>query len=394
MYLKGGILMLDLNFSLNTSKDREEFIENYIIGKSFTQKELSTIADYILYGKDNDGTSVVDRKEVQIDTKYKSYQPKKPESLEELLENPTFNENSFINTNIYKKIKPKINREEDKNVPGIQELWKTIDYYQHLLDVKEGKIIDPSARKLTDKEAYKIKHFIISLRREQFPLRDMVKPVSFFQNTIKEQIPISNDINWDNGKDFSIAPLGLYSSNPKRFNNILEIEEKDYYYNKAAKYVLDFRNPEHIYQLIEFSEDLLIAAEDNAESLLDDIIETLNFYINLADFDPIKTEILKLKRLKFPVLEIQKVLKEKFNITHSTNYISTIYKQKICGGIADAAQLHYDMYMERENRSKWKKCNQCGKIKFLDSRIYMRKSRSSDGYNNKCKKCCKENRKN
>ena len=91
--------MLNLDFSLETSKERKEFIETYIIGKTFTQKELSTIGDYILYGKDEDGTSIVDRKEVEIDTKYGSYKTKRPESLEELMENPTFNENIFTKTN-------------------------------------------------------------------------------------------------------------------------------------------------------------------------------------------------------------------------------------------------------------------------------------------------------
>lgn len=386
--------MLNLDFSLETSKERKEFIETYIIGKTFTQKELSTIGDYILYGKDEDGTSIVDRKEVEIDTKYGSYKTKRPESLEELMESPTFNENIFTKTNIYKKIKPKIDREKDADVPGIQELWKTIDYYQHLLDVKEGKVEDLDAKKLTDTEAYKIKHHIIDLRRQQFVLKDMVKPTLFFNSPVHTPPQIvSSDIDWDSNEHFSIAPLGLLSSNPKRFNDLLNLEERDYHYNAAADTILDFRNPNHIYYLLEFYEELLIAASNNPESLLDDIIETLDFYIDMAELDEIKLEILRLKRIKTPVINIQEVLKEKFNITHSTNYISTIYKQKICGAIAEAAQLHYTMYMERENLSMWKKCNQCGEIKLLDPRVFMRKSRSSDGYNNKCKKCCKENRK-
>ena len=113
----------------------------------------------------------------------------------------------------------------------------------------------------------------------------------------------------------------------------------------------------------------------------------------MAELDNIKSEILRLKIKKIPVLGIQKVLKDKYNVNHSTNYISTIYTQKICNEIAAAAQLHYDMYINRDNRSMWQKCNQCGELKFLDSRIFMRKAKSSDGYNSKCKKCCKENRK-
>ena len=366
----------------------------YVKNRTFTQKELETMANYILYGKDEDGTNVVDRKEIEINTKYGSYKKKAPESLDSLIENPNFNENKITHNSIYRKEKPKIDRELDKDVPGMQELWKTIDYFQHLIDCNTGKIEDPDARKLTSLELYKIKHTLIEMRREQFALRDMVKPTYFYGSPIQDiEIPVGEDIPWDSNDNYSIKPLGLFSSNPQRFTNILDIKEKDYQYNKEAKYILDFTNPEHIYNLIECYDDLLIAAEDAPERLTDDIIETLDFYIDMAELDNIKSEILRLKIKKIPVLGIQKVLKDKYNVNHSTNYISTIYKQKICNEIAAAAQLHYDMYINRDNRSMWKKCNQCGELKFLDSRIFMRKAKSSDGYNSKCKKCCKENRK-
>ena len=385
--------MLDLDFSLSTSKERKQFIDNYIKGRNFTQKEIETMANYILYGKDNDGTNIVDRKEVEISTKYGSYKKKNPESLDSLIESPTFNENKITNTNIYKKEKPTIDREKDKDVPGIKDLWKAIDYYQHLIDVNTGKEEDPSARKLTQLELYKIKHMVIEMRREQFTLRDMVKPTLFYGSLVRDiENPTNPDILWDSNEDFAIKPLGLLSSNPKRFKDLLNLEERDYHYNENSKYILDFTNPLHIYYLIEYYEDLLIAAEDKPERLTDDIIETLNFYIELADLDEIKTAILELKKKKVPIKDIQAYIQEKYNSTHSKNYISTIYKQKICGAIAAAAQLHYDMYMNRDNRSKWKKCNQCGEIKFLDSRNFMRKAKSSDGYNSKCKKCCKKNR--
>ena len=385
--------MLDLDFSLSTSKERKQFIDNYIKDRNFTQKEIETMANYILYGKDNDGTNIVDRKEVEISTKYGSYKKKNPESLDSLIESPTFNENKITNTNIYKKEKPTIDREKDKDVPGIKDLWKAIDYYQHLIDVNTGKEEDPSARKLTQLELYKIKHMVIEMRREQFTLRDMVKPTLFYGSLVRDiENPTNPDILWDSNEDFAIKPLGLLSSNPKRFKDLLNLEERDYHYNENSKYILDFTNPLHIYYLIEYYEDLLIAAEDKPERLTDDIIETLNFYIDLADLDEVKTAILELKQRKTPIKDIQAYIKEKYNSTHSKNYISTIYKQKICGAIAAAAQLHYDMYMNRDNRSKWKKCNQCGEIKFLDSRNFMRKAKSSDGYNSKCKKCCKKNR--
>ncbi len=390
--------MLNLDFSINTSKERKKFIDNYIAertanGYTFPQKEVETMANYVLYGKDEDGTSIVDRKEIEIATRYSSYKKKRPESLEELMESPTFNENHIVKTNIFKKEKPKIDREKDKDIPGIQELWKSIDRLDHQIRVTEGKETDPKIKPLTPQQLYKAKHHLIDLRKSQYILKDTVKPTVPPLNPIEKlETIVDSSIYWDSQSDYSIAPLGLYSSKPARFKTPREIQEKDYHYNSSAKYILDYRNPDHIYELVEYYSELSAAALNNPESLLGDIIETLDFYIEFADLDDEKTLILEDKIQKKPVIQIQKDLKEKLNIEHSPNYISTIYTQKVCGAIAEATKLHYDMYMNREYPSMWKKCNQCGEVKFLDSRVFMRKSRSSDGYNSKCKKCCKENR--
>lgn len=392
--------MLNLDFSINTSKDRKNFIGNYMAeqnanGYTFTQKEIETMANYILYGKDEDGTSIVDRKEVEIDTRYSSYKKKRPESLEALMESPAFNETNIVTTNIYKKEKPKIDREKDKDIPGIQELWNSIDNLDHKIKVTEGKEEDTSIKPLTSQQLYKAKHHLIELRTQQYLLKDSVKPTLPPANPIDRLYTMDNDpfIGWDNkDSEYSIAPLGLYSSKPERFQRPAKIIERDYFYNKDAKFILDFRNPNHIYELIESYDELLITAENDPENLLDDIIETLDFYIDFAELDEEKTLILQRKIKKVPVIDIKKELEEKLNISHSSNYISTIYTQKICREIAEGAALHYDMYMNREYTNMWKKCSQCGELKFLDPRVFMRKSRSSDGYNSKCKKCCKENR--
>lgn len=52
-----------LDFTIETSKDRLEAIKEIPLN-TLTKSELETVSNYILYGKDDDGTSVVDRKEV------------------------------------------------------------------------------------------------------------------------------------------------------------------------------------------------------------------------------------------------------------------------------------------------------------------------------------------
>lgn len=52
-----------LNFDIPTSKERLEAIKDIDLA-SLSKTELETISNYVLYGKDEDGKSVVDRKEV------------------------------------------------------------------------------------------------------------------------------------------------------------------------------------------------------------------------------------------------------------------------------------------------------------------------------------------
>lgn len=392
--------MIQLDFSISTSAERRDFVEEYINNnkeKNFSASELETIANYILYGKDGDsGESAVDRKEVQIKTKYNSYSKKEPESLDELMESPTFDERIFTdNRNKYKVIKPKIDREKDFDVPGIRELWKAIDKYQYIIDVNTGKIDDPAAPKLSSVQLYKFKHMVIDLRRQQFYLKDIVKPtICMFGTNARTPHQIEDSsIPWDlENSNFSIAPLGVLIGKDEKFYDPKNYKGPDYLYNKEATFTIDFRNFEHIYYLLENYEDLKIGSINKPESTIGFLLDTLDFYIERTNLSEPKKIILNYKKNKIQNEIIKEKLEKDFNLTHSANYISTIWKQKICKEIAETAQLHYDYYLNRNKPFAWKKCVQCGRIKLKDTREFMRKSRSSDGLASRCKECDKINR--
>ena len=61
-----------LDFNIYSAKDRLEAIRSIPL-ETLTPTELETVSNYVLYGKDEDGTSVVDRKEIEIKTKFNSY---------------------------------------------------------------------------------------------------------------------------------------------------------------------------------------------------------------------------------------------------------------------------------------------------------------------------------
>ena len=61
--------MLKLDFTIVSSTDRSELVNDFFTQNPTykpTAHELETITNYILYGKDPDGTSIVDRKEMKL----------------------------------------------------------------------------------------------------------------------------------------------------------------------------------------------------------------------------------------------------------------------------------------------------------------------------------------
>ena len=62
---------LKLDFSIQSTDGRRDFVNEYVIQPQFqrvplTSDELETIANYILWGKDPDGLNVTQRGEIQI----------------------------------------------------------------------------------------------------------------------------------------------------------------------------------------------------------------------------------------------------------------------------------------------------------------------------------------
>ena len=72
-----------------------------------TEEELETCANYVLWGKDPDGKNPVQKKEIQIKTRSGIWDKKEEESLDALLETPTFNESLIVRPS---EARPKIDR--------------------------------------------------------------------------------------------------------------------------------------------------------------------------------------------------------------------------------------------------------------------------------------------
>lgn len=243
--------MLKLDFTIVTSVDRNKYVSDFFEQNPHykpSDNELKTITDYILYGKDEDGESVVDRHEVEIETKYGSYAKRKAESLDALMETPGFNENSIVRTYVYKKPKPHIDKIKDASVPGMRDLWKSIEVVAHRLE-------DPNSADSANNptSAYKLKHALIDLYKQQYVLKEAYGGTehTFNPNVHKQPTPHTTDpIDWS---VYQFYPLGLKGQpNDTRFaapRNTVGLTVWDRQQDRIGPHTIDFTNPLHIYTL-------------------------------------------------------------------------------------------------------------------------------------------------
>ena len=428
---------LKLNFSLESAKERVDFVNEYI--KQFTDltpSEALTIEEYILWGKDENGVAV--GAGMGLETKWSK--PKEAESLDAVLENPALANAQLYSLNdavVLKKTRDVFSRKEAREkapdflVDTFEKLWQTIDELEleiNFYEERTGKRKNPPRKELIERfneedvekiynrsqklnqyKYLKLRHRLKELRTEQFTIRDSYKPTF----NITQSIYMPKDKSFVFDYDLEILPLGVKEGQvgdlifDLNFDPAALTEEqlwaisdliwKKKEIDKDVK-IFDFRDLEMVYQLYLFKEDLddrveQIQYDHVVENNLDKLLDTLTFYEKIADLSDIQREILFLKEKKKKNTDIADYINKKYKKSYTANYISTIFKQKIIVRINEAVKLHQDTIENCFFEENFKKCNSCGRILLLDGRNWVKKTRSKDGFQNRCKRCEHEARK-
>ena len=205
-----GANRLQLDFKLVTTDERAAFLEEYLKQPQFmkkppTEDELETMGNYLLWGKDPvTGLNAKQAGLVDIETKHGTWDKNSNiESLEELMESPTFNEATLSPVNTIVPLKSKresFSRAEAlKNCPDfmvdtyqtlfrqIDELDLTINYYELAHNRRKNPPREELINKFSQEEQnalaerathwnqykyLKMRHELVELRREQYTLRD------------------------------------------------------------------------------------------------------------------------------------------------------------------------------------------------------------------------------
>ena len=429
---------LKLDFSLETAQERAAFIETYIVQfPDLTPSEASTIADYLLWGKTEDGTPLG----AGTDLKTKWTKTNETESLDAVLENPTMANTQLYALNdaiILKKGRNVFSREEAREKAPeylkktFEDLWRLIDEIELEINFYEERVgkrdkpprqellnrfteediehIRARSQKLNQYKYLKLRHRLKELRTEQFTIRDSYKPT--FNITQSIYSPKNNSFVFD--CDVEVLPLGVKEGvigdlifdiefdpgalNDRQLNLINELIWKKKNVDCAAAKIFDFRELDAVYQLYLFKDEFndrleQVKFDHVVENNLENLLETLNFYESIADLTDIQQEILRLKEKKEKNTDIAGYINKKYGKSYTANYISTIFKQKIIVKINEAVKLHQDTIENCFFKENFKRCTDCGRILLLDGRNWVKKSRSKDGFQNRCKRCERELRK-
>lgn len=429
---------LKLDFSLETVEERVEFVNAYVEKfPDLTPTEASTIADYLLWGKTEDGTAIG----AGTGLKTRWTKTNDVESLDAVLENPALANLQLYSLNdavVLKKNREVFSRSEARRqapeylIGLFEELWRSIDETELEINFfeertgkrdkpprdellkrftpEEAELIRARSQKLNQYGYLKLRHRLRELRTEQFTIRDSYRNTFNMSQSIYS--PKDRTLVFD--CDVEVLPLGLREGevgrlifeenfdpgalNEQQLQLISDLVWKKKEAKPKKNKVFDFRRLESVYQLYLFKEEFedrieRIKAKHIVENNIDSLLNTLNFYESIADLTDIQKEILRLKEKKEKNVDIADYINKKYGKSYTANYISTIFKQKIIVKINEAVEIHQDTIENCFFPENFKKCSDCGRILLLDGRNWVKKSRSKDGFQNRCKRCEREVRK-
>lgn len=279
------------------------------------------------------------------------------EGLVSQLENGEDGIYNLINSDKNMIFQPKITitKKDLEEIPSLKQLKDTITTWEAKMKVVNGK------------DAFTIKKALIEMRKDQYIIKNAYRkpivPVKLTRS--KYTIKLDEDVKIFDDDGYPI-PEGISLMNPEICSCIL------CNYSRLKEDSWDRFEDDTWYLIYDF------------ENICDEA---------LADY-PMLMRIVECKIDGLQNIEIQKILQEEFNITHSLEYISSLFRNKIPKLIADKAIDKYlEWYYTTQEKGKYKKCSRCGQIKLAHNKYFSYNKTSKDGFYSICKKCRNSSRK-
>ena len=348
-----------LDYSIESPEERvkvvNKIVEN-IPPEKLTNRYLEILADYMIFAMDKK-----QRKEKKINTQNRMVTINRREtSFQGLVSKFENGEDGIYNMII-----------NDKNVlltPKYQITQEDVDQIPALRQLREQIAkVEEQQKKARGKKKYLLKKQIIEMRQDQYVIKGAYKPVTYCFNLIK-----------------SMPLLDL--------DDRIKINDKGDIINKG---LISLFNPTHVSILLCNYSKLKMGCWDKLQSDLWYLLKDLQ---NAADAAleekyPLYYDLMIYKIDGKSNLQIQNLLYNTYGITHSVEYLSSLWRKKIPKLIAEEEEkrmlVWYYTFVEK---GKWKRCSRCGQIKLAHNKFFSKNNTSKDGFYSICKEC--RNKKN
>lgn len=342
--------MIKLDYTLSSPEERKQLIQQILAeNPSPTPAQLEAFADYMVLAMEKE-----ERKERKILTDNRLTTVNKRETSFEGLASQFENGEDGIysliteNKNVIFRPKISITERDLEEIPFLRQLRTSIEYWEKKLKSASGR------------DAYIIKSTLIELRKDQYIIKNAYRQPIQTQNLTRTKMPtrLPEEITVD--ADGIIHAEGVSLINPVVCSTILCNYSK-------------LKQDSHA----NFEGDVWYLMYD-----FDKICErALEHY-------PLYRRIVEYKIDGKQNADIQQLLFGEFGIKHSPEYISTLWRKKIPGLIAETAEEDYlQWYYTQVERGKYKRCSRCGQIKLAHNKYFSKNKTSKDGFYSICKQC-------
>lgn len=257
---------------------------------------------------------------------------------------------------------------EDKNVilqPKISITQHDLDTIPCLRQLRETiNLWEAALKRTSGKRAFIIKKALIEMRKEQYLIKQAYqKPIVPCKLTRSS----GSYIPLDDKSELEIIP----GQHPE-----LRVKGASLMDGKVVAAILSSYSKLKEESYDQFTGDMWYLIQ-TFEEVCDKALEPY----------PIYQRIVELKIDNESNEEIQKVLLEEFETTYTSEYISSLWCNKIPGLIAIQAQEDFIEWQYKSRNFPTKKCSRCGQIKPSHPRFFSKNSTSSDKLYSICKKC-------
>ena len=344
------VKIVKLDYTIESPEERNELVKKILEENPDPNPQyLEILADYLILCMEKQ-----ERKEKRILTENRMTTVNKRETSYEGLvsqfENGEDGIYNLINESKTQIFQPKvtITKKDLEEIPHLRQVREAIQLWEEQLKKAEGK------------DKYIIKKAIIDLRKSQYLIKEAYRKPVRLNNVTHSRHTVHLPDGFSFSEDGYIIPEGVSLCSPKVCSAIL----CNYSRLKEAGWG-------------NFEDDTWYLMQD-----FDRISEkALKPY-------PIYEEIVIAKIDGLQNVQIQELLQAKFGVTHSLEYISSLWRNKIPKLIASVAEDEtLSWYYLNKEYGKYKKCSRCGQVKLAHNKYFSKNKTSKDGFYSICKAC-------